>query len=112
MAELLYNDVKLRALKKEYQALAEADPQRLADLTRDFNIIRATMCTRELAELRPEEFPIDLWAYVTNDQKLQTAARFALFPDDVRADLIKEILTQLDINKSGHRGVLEPFMRA
>jgi hypothetical protein len=112
MAELLYNDVKLRALQAEHRKLTEADPKRAEELTRDITTIRSTMCTHDMADLRPEQFPLDLWRYVTDEQKFQVAARFALFPDDVRTELIDEILTKLDIEKAGTKSQLEPFMRA
>ena len=109
--EILYNAPKLRQLQEQEQLIATNDPQRILELTAELEDIKATLCTGTSTALKPSDFPADLWSYVLDSQRPLVAARFALFPTDVRTDLIKELMEKLDIGtKFGVE--LEHFMRA
>ena len=109
--EILYNVPKLRQLQEQEQATATSDPQRAIELEAELADIRATLCTGTSTATKPDDFPEELWKYVLDSQKPLVAARFALFPTDVRQDLLKEITEKLDISTT-FGNELERFMRA
>ena len=109
--EILYNVPKLRQLQEQEQATVTSDPQRAIELEAELADIRATLCTGTSTATKPDDFPEELWKYVLDSQKPLVAARFALFPTDVRQDLLKEITEKLDISTT-FGNELERFMRA
>lgn len=50
-----------------------------------------------MEEARPPEFPPDLWKYVCDQQKPLLEDRFDKYPDENRAQLVKDIVENLDI---------------
>jgi hypothetical protein len=104
--EILYNAPKLRQLQEQEQAVVKADPQRDIELEAELEDIRATLCTGTSTATKPDDFPEDLWSYVLDTQRPLVAARFALFPTDVRQDLLKEI-TENRISELNSRGSCE-----
>ena len=109
--DTIYSYERLKQLQEIEQRSRTTDPARQAELEAELKDIVDNMCKLEGTILRPDDFPEELWPYVLDDQKPLVAARFALFPAARRADLIKELLEDLDI--STKQGVkLERFMRA
>ena len=109
--DTIYSYERLTQLQAIEQQTRTSSPERQAELEAELKDIVDNMCKLEGAILRPDDFPEELWIYVLDDQKPLVAARFALFSPERRADLIKELLTDLDI--STKQGVkLERFMRA
>ena len=109
--DTIYSYERLKHLQEIEQRARTTDPARQAELEAELKDIVDNMCKLEGIILRPDDFPEELWPYVLDDQKPLVAARFALFPPARRADLIKELLEELDI--STKQGVkLERFMRA
>jgi hypothetical protein len=95
--DTLYSSEVLRALQKAEEKLVMEDPSRGEELKVEIEKLKKTYCKITGEHLKPDEFPSELWQYVFDDQKGQVAERFALFPPDVRKELIKEICEKLDI---------------
>jgi hypothetical protein len=109
--DTIYSFERLKHVQDLEQQARTTNPTRKAELEAELADIVASLCKLTGTILKPDDFPDDLWQYVLDDQKPLVAARFALFPANVRADLLEELLTKLDI--STKQGVtLERFMRA
>ena len=109
--DTIYSFERLKHVQDLEQQARTANPTRKAELEAELAEIVASLCKLTGTLLKPDDFPDDLWQYVLDEQKPLVAARFALFPANVRADLLEELLTKLDI--STNQGVtLERFMRA
>jgi len=109
--DTIYCYEKLKHLQEIEQRTRTTSIARQAEVEAELKDIVDNMCKLEGRILRPDDFPEDLWSYVLDDQKPLVADRFALFPAARRAELINELLKDLDI--STKQGVkLERFMRA
>ena len=97
--DTLYTTEVLKKLQQVETAAIRADPARKETLEKEIVQIKQRHCHRAREELRPPDFPTELWAYVYDDQKPLVAARFALFTPEIRQDLIKELTDKLDIGE-------------
>lgn len=104
-----------------------AQPPVCSDIKKEQDELLATMdyinnmkkihCNNTMLDQRPEEFPIDLWHYVFDNQKVLIKDRWELFkskcsPPERLHDVIKQIM-KIDISKENpSRTAEEPFFRA
>jgi transposase InsO family protein len=87
----------LRTVQKIEMASELAIEEKQKELEEDLDRLWKYQCSKELEELRPEDFPKELWKYVMDLQKPLVKDRFAKFPDPIRTQLISDIMEKLDI---------------
>ena len=109
--ENIYNSERLKSVQQAEQKILLADPLRKEELLEELEEIKKKFCKELKEELRPKDFREELWPYVLDNQKERVAARFALFPEETRSKLIKDIEESLDISKQFGEE-LEKYMRA
>ena len=79
--------------------------------------MRASYCTSSMDELRPEEFPEELWKYVFDSQKVLVHDRWKVFkekcsPPERLQEVIQQIM-KIDISvENSSRIAEEPYFRA
>ena len=79
--------------------------------------MRKNYCTNMMSELRPEEFPEDLWEYVFDSQKVLVSERWKKFkekcnPPERLQEVIQQIM-KIDISvENSSRKMEEPYFRA
>ena len=110
--DFMYEPGRLAELQKEEMEWVKQDPDRMQELQEDLEALR--MEQEEYGpqwELKPKEFPDELWRYVRPQQKEICISRFDLFADKtVLQALIEDINNKLNINKQNEE--VEKFLKA
>jgi hypothetical protein len=96
MNEFMHIPGRLSELQKEEREDINRDPSRAIELEEDLKTLESEYeLLGEQEELRPEEFPKELWKYVRMDQKPLIKARFELYENiDTLKNLIEDIKTK------------------
>jgi len=109
--DIIYDSERLQKMQQVEHKIILNDPSRKEELEMELVMVKAEYCKELNLNAKPEDFPIDLWSYVFDDQKELVASRFALFTNEVRTTLISDIMEKLDISKQ-FGDDLERYMRA
>jgi transposase InsO family protein len=109
--DIIYDSERLQKMQQVEHKIILNDPSRKEELEMELVMVKAEYCKELNLNAKPEDFPIDLWSYVLDDQKELVASRFALFTNEVRTTLISDIMEKLDISKQFGED-LERYMRA
>ena len=95
----------------------EVEKQELEQTMKYLEEMRKSYCTNMMSELRPDEFPEELWTYVFDSQKIVVSDRWKRFkekcnPPERLQEVIQQIM-KIDISvENSSRKAEEPYFRA
>eukprot|EP01034_Spumella_vulgaris_P021963 gene21963-28045_t len=106
-------DIATSAFEEEVKKL-DKDREEMKESQRERAEIAKSLATDCLQELRPVEFPPELWEYVFDTEKPSVMARFAVFDEvpERKAKVIQEAMNISISEESESRKAERPYFRA